>query len=127
MPKDHLKFWRVVYVSTIGPGGPMHRGPAAEMVVEAPTLEAALRLVAQSERAEVKIRYEAVGVIVFTRVEPATEEDHYQANCDAMAAMGPHIGPAASAQEARARTQAYEHRLAEMRRARKIKRLQTGK
>jgi hypothetical protein len=107
-----VKHFRLVF--TARAGGEIFRGPRAQRVVPAETLEAAIRQIKSANRWDAKFRYNDVGETEFFKVEEATEEDYFEQLRDAIEYVGEHRGETRSALD-------YERRLAERQRARRLK------
>lgn len=116
-------YWRVVYTTRVE--GHIFRGPQSELIVDAPSLEHAARLVKSVSNREAKLRFGVPGETELIKVEPSTKAEERQHSSDAMNAMDMttwgKAEPATSLAAAIKKFRDYEARQAAIRRARRTK------
>lgn len=76
--RTHEAYWRVTFTSRKRCNGPVVRGPDAEDVVRAPSLVLALRRHTKYAKLDCKVGFGVLGVVTYSRVEPATREEYEQ-------------------------------------------------
>ena len=128
-PKPKVFYWRVVYTTRVA--GHVFRGPKAEAIVDAPTLEHAARLVKGVRSREARARFGLAGDTELIKIEPSTEAEQVAHMSDALNAMDMttwgKAEPADNPSEAIKRVRDYEARQAAIRRARRTKPFRSAK